>query len=181
MLAKILLSVLNGCGLVADSSHPCHTLLLPVVNCFCFILDPSDVHVSLPVELQHTLELHVQYHNNMLDTLLTAPALPPLTTADPSTLSPLDPSVLAREELGECSFEEQGVAAEVMSGHQEGLQALLAVHSAMRRGYDITPASFDPMKEYRKLASPGTCGEALLSQQKLMRAGDDVEYDTTGK
>lgn len=192
-LSQILVHILNGCVLVADSSHLAHPLVLPALKCLRYVLDPDvypltdvsfpslamatsthppppDPMDSLSCTIRKTAELQRDSLSSLLD--------PSLLTLDPLTI---DPSVLAREELAGCCFEEHDLAAQVLVGHRESLLALDAVHAALRKrqsgsSEDCADPSFDPLKEYANVAVLCTQDKIVLSQQKLMTVADGMDF-----
>ena len=178
--------MLSGCGPDADSTHPC-SLTVPIRRALCFALDPLNTANYLS---PHSIQLHADYHRSLVETLLDPPTLPldPSTLPrDPSTvkLDPLtvklNPTILAREELQECTLEEHTIAAQVISSEERGLRALTAVHTALRRqrtgssrcGFVL--GGFDPLKEYKNMATLGTSHTMSLDQQNLMTASEHLD------
>lgn len=119
------------------------------------------------------IQQHVDYHRNSLESLLDPPILPPSALLDPSTL--------ANDELSECTLTEHTIAAGIIASDKEGLQALQTIHSALRNiqtgcsGCGFTLEGFDPMKEYKNVATLGTNKTIPLSQQNLMTAADHID------
>lgn len=119
----------------------------------------------------------------MLKSLLHPSLLFP-TPSNPSTLD-ADPSTLAREELSDCTLTEHTIAAEIITAQEKGLQALEAVHLALRK--KLTGGSsdnlaevpkygvqaFNPMKEYSNMAALGT--HQHMMQHELMMAPNHVD------
>ncbi len=86
-----------------------------------------------------------------------------------------------------CTFEEHKIAAEVINCDCKGQCVMEQVHAALRKwwagdrgcGQQTKDNSFNPLKEYVNVASHGMGKEIVLSQDKLMTAGDDM--DVTSK
>lgn len=173
---QIMVCTLNGCSLTSDPSHPCYSLIRLTLKAFCFALDPDDLPPSLPSHLHQMIQLHTDHHRDSVKSLLDPPMLPPKETST---------STLAREELSECTLVEHAIAAGVISSDMEGLQALKTVHSALRKkwtgcsGCGFSLEGFDPIKEYKNVATLGTEKQILLTQQNLMLAAEHIDMKGT--